>query len=121
MHVDSPHLLTEPHSSFGLESNMTTLKKFIGSMNETLASGVPAYVFQSVPSNSPILRDVVLPGSHLANLCAVSLTSRTCTGFMDERSTGIEPQVVQFYLGPAGSGAPIHFHEYARNLASWDS
>ena len=58
----------------------------------------PTYIFETISSNSPILKDFYLPS------------------FLDPELTNVESSKLQFYLGPPLSGAPVHFHRNAWNI-----
>lgn len=58
----------------------------------------PTYIFETISSTSPILKDFSLPS------------------VLDPELTNIESSKIQFYLGPPLSGAPVHFHRNAWNI-----
>lgn len=95
--------------AFGYSSTTpTTVKAFLSKMKQfheehSELNSVedilhPTYIFQTIPSSSPLLNDFQLPQVLSPNL------------------THIEPTKIQFYLGPPLSGAPMHFHRNAWNV-----
>lgn len=105
-------------SQFGMAANVTTLGMQLqymawlhakastdgdgdGSSSGGSKGAPPGYVFQPVGANSMLLDGIQLPQ------------------FLDPSRTEIELQTSQFYLGPAGSGAPFHFHRAAFNALVW--
>lgn len=59
---------------------------------------IPDYAFESLPAEHPLTRDMQMPEA------------------LNPVETEIIPQSVQFYVGPAGSGAPMHVHRSAYNV-----
>lgn len=97
--------------SFGYSTTtVTTLKEFLAKMKQIhqerktkkqdLAEEIPrpTYIFQTVPMDTPLLHNFTLPR------------------VLDPEVTHISPTKVQFYVGPALSGAPVHFHRSAWNV-----
>jgi len=95
--------------SFRYGTNKTSIKAFMAKMKqlyqdhqswsadpETLPH--PTYIFETIPLDSPLLRDFKLPSVLNPNMTHISVTK------------------MQFYLGPALSGAPLHFHRSAWNV-----
>lgn len=94
--------------SFGYNTTKrTSLKEFMSKMRqfqedmENLSAELishPNYIFETVSPKSPLLSEFKPPA------------------VLDEEVTHISPLKMQFYLGPALSGAPVHFHRNAWNL-----
>lgn len=84
------------------DSNVTTLKAFLATMREIYQEHKnsakvedlpgPQHVFEPVSLQSPLLREFKLPSVLNPSTTHISMTS------------------LQFYLGPALSGSPAHFH-----------
>ena len=100
--------VTIPYAeSFGGGSNLTTVRAFMAGMRSTHQQhkeldtayrvAFPTYIFE--PTNSELL------------LKHFSLPS-----VLNPNVTHISSSKFQFYLGPALSGAPVHFHRSAWNL-----
>eukprot|EP00039_Didymoeca_costata_P011934 m.170037 g.170037 ORF g.170037 m.170037 type:complete len:791 (+) comp15335_c0_seq1:129-2501(+) len=98
-----------PYSkSFGLESNITTIQQHLAYTRWVLEANEkgkgpkhPAQVFESLDGDSPISQAVMFPS------------------FVDTQESKIQMQNIQFYLGPPGSGAPLHFHRAALNVLAY--
>ena len=58
----------------------------------------PSYIFESISDDSPLLDDFILPS------------------ILDPELTHMSMSQIQFYIGPALSGAPGHFHQSAWNI-----
>ncbi|XP_065905980.1 uncharacterized protein [Dysidea avara] len=93
--------------SFGYSDNETkfvTLQEFVNKMDQLSQMGEkeypsqPSYIFEPISENSPLLDDFVLPS------------------ILDPELTHATLSHVQFYIGPALSGAPGHFHRNAWNV-----
>ncbi len=94
--------------SFGYSTTKkTTIKAFLESMKQFQEDNKnvkvdsiphPNYIFESVPADSPVLKEFKPPG------------------VLDEEITHINSLKMQFYLGPPLSGAPVHFHRNAWNV-----
>lgn len=95
--------------SFRYRTNKTSLKGFMAKMKQLYQSHQiwkaeletlthPTYIFETIPLDSPLLRDFKLPDVLNPNVTHISVTK------------------MQFYLGPALSGAPQHFHRSAWNV-----
>ena len=97
--------------SFGYSTtNITTVKAFLAKMKQLhqerktnkqdLAEELPhpSYIFQTVPMDTPLLDNFTLPRILNPEVTHISLTK------------------IQFYVGPALSGAPVHFHRSAWNV-----
>lgn len=92
--------------SFGYSdgTNMSTnLQKFIAKMDRISQMGAneypsqPSYIFEPIKDDSPLLSDFTIPS------------------ILDPELTHISMSQLQFYIGPALSGAPGHFHRSAWN------
>ena len=96
-----------PHAEFAGSGNQTTIRTYLSKMkqlhHESKEQGKiggttpPMYVYQSVPMDSPLLRDLKLPEILNPDLTHIS-TAKTF-----------------FYVGPAISGLPPHYHR-----STWD-
>ena len=94
--------------SFGYTTTRkTSIKTFLGNMKQFQEDNKnvpidsiphPNYIFESVPTDSPILKDFKPPA------------------VLNEEVTHINTLKLQFYLGPPLSGAPVHFHRNAWNV-----
>ena len=95
--------------AFGYSSTTkTTAKAFVSKMKQyneqhkqldSFEYASPStYIFETIPSTSPLLKEFELPEVLNPNL------------------THIEPTKIQFYIGPPMSGAPMHFHRNAWNV-----
>eukprot|EP00041_Stephanoeca_diplocostata_P031362 m.976002 g.976002 ORF g.976002 m.976002 type:complete len:795 (+) comp23943_c0_seq13:178-2562(+) len=58
----------------------------------------PDYIFSSIKAGSPLVKDLRVPG------------------VFNPAQTEIVVQNMQFFVGPAGSGAPMHYHRAAYNV-----
>lgn len=94
--------------SFGYNISLTTLKDFLDKMNlinkeqgevkNALDAQPPNYIFETVPQDSPILEHFETPR------------------VLNPSVTHISTAKMQFYVGPALSGAPAHFHRSSWNV-----
>lgn len=93
--------------SFGYNdgtNKSTNLKDFVAKMDRLFQMGMneypsqPSYIFEPIKDNSPLLNDFILPS------------------ILDPEYTHISISQIQFYIGPALSGAPGHFHRSAWNV-----
>eukprot|EP00051_Salpingoeca_urceolata_P020597 m.310840 g.310840 ORF g.310840 m.310840 type:complete len:345 (-) comp19648_c5_seq4:262-1296(-) len=92
-------------SAFGMQANHTTLAQYKAYLDELHAAQLdgieepnyPQYVFESISPSHPFMADIFIPAT------------------FDPVNTYIDIKSIQFYLGPAGSGAPMHFHSDAYN------
>ena len=93
--------------SFGYNdgtNKSTNLQGFIAKMDQLFQMGMneypsqPSYIFEPIKDNSPLLNDFTL------------------SSILDPEYTHISISQIQFYIGPALSGAPGHFHRSAWNV-----
>ena len=93
--------------TFGYNDNTNksiSLQEFVAKMDQLFQMGVnkyppqPSYIFEPIKDNSPLLNDFILPS------------------ILDPEYTHISISQIQFYIGPALSGAPGHFHRSAWNF-----
>lgn len=94
--------------SLGKSSSITTsLKDFLVEMKQFQVDHEhlsidsvpsPTYIFETIPRNSPLLKEFSPPA------------------VLDENITQISPLKFQFYLGPPMSGVPVHFKRNAWNV-----
>eukprot|EP00055_Hartaetosiga_balthica_P015073 m.86761 g.86761 ORF g.86761 m.86761 type:complete len:768 (-) comp8771_c0_seq2:285-2588(-) len=108
-------------AAFGLESNLTTVSAFMAYMDEQHEASLdgiedlkpPSYIFSSMRSererNAEFHDHASLTGEFLLEN---DFFIPECVG---PHVSEIETRSRQFYLGPAGSGAPMHVHSGAWN------
>jgi len=93
--------------SFAYSSDVnksTSLQEFIAKMDQLFQMGIdqypsqPLYIFEPIKEDSPLLDGFILPS------------------ILDPELTHISMSQIQFYIGPALSGAPGHFHRSAWNI-----
>lgn len=88
----------------GSTNKTTTLQDFVAKMDQLFQMGKneypsqPSYIFETIRGDSPLLNDFVLPS------------------LLDPELTHMSISQIQFYIGPALSGAPGHFHRSAWNI-----
>jgi hypothetical protein len=119
-------------AAFGLKENTTTLEAFravLDDLFEGHSNAIedpvpPPYIFSSLPLTSPLAEYVGLPSFldpqvtelETKNLQVSRLREwrgwRGWRGWRQRHAVGLNWgwHMRQFYLGPAGSGAPMHFH-----------
>lgn len=100
--------VTVPYAeSFGYSNStneLTNLQDFIAKMDQLFQMGAneypsqPSYIFETIRDDSPLLDDFILPS------------------ILDPELTHMSMSELQFYIGPALSGAPGHFHRSAWNI-----
>eukprot|EP00038_Savillea_parva_P025637 m.48754 g.48754 ORF g.48754 m.48754 type:complete len:279 (+) comp7029_c0_seq1:1595-2431(+) len=94
--------------AFGLNASEITLAEYLQYMDRMHVRGppdllkrpnaTPDYAFESLDANHPLTTEMQMPP------------------VLNPEETEIIPQSVQFYVGPAGSGAPMHVHRSAYNV-----
>ena len=100
--------VTVPYAeSFGYSdgtNELINLQDFVAKMDQLFQMGAnkypsqPTYIFETIRDDSPLLENFVLPS------------------ILDPELTHISMSEMQFYVGPALSGAPGHFHRSAWNI-----
>ena len=90
---------------YGNSTNKSTnLKDFVAKMDKLFQMGVngypsqPFYIFGAIQHDSPLLDEFILPS------------------ILDPELTHVSISQIQFYIGPALSGAPSHFHSNGWNI-----
>ena len=124
---DQVSVSTIPYAgSFGTPSQMATLKE-VADMGGTasLSSASPSYAF-SVPGGTwktKLQKDAILPSFLLESLKKlgkkIDESEIKSKSYIENQKMGSTSWEIQFYLGPAGSGAPVHFHGHAVNTLSY--
>ena len=94
--------------TFGYMAQSTTLKTYLGKMKEFFHQNkdtgsykdvsAPSFIFETIPSNFPLIEKFKLPSILNPNQTHISMTD------------------IYFYVGPAFSGMPPHFHRSSWNL-----
>eukprot|EP00042_Codosiga_hollandica_P042511 m.391570 g.391570 ORF g.391570 m.391570 type:complete len:279 (+) comp56346_c0_seq31:1280-2116(+) len=107
--------VTIPYAGiFGLEVNSTTLREFVKQIDVPTRNGDPGYIFEEPPSE--LTSHFVMPRIHILCPRVVDVMHEflgVATFHADAGLAGDSRFVSrQFYLGPKGSGAPMHFHSY---------
>jgi hypothetical protein len=111
-------------SSFGVAQAVATLQQVAdfneppgkeGDQDGKAPAAAPAYVF-TVASNSlqrKLAKDAPVPN-------ALNFQVENGDTIVTSRNKGEEGNVaLQFYLGPMGSGAPVHYHGHAANTLAY--
>jgi hypothetical protein len=122
---DQVSVSTIPYAgSFGTPSQMTTLKE-VADMGGTASLSSPSYAF-SVPGGTwktKLQKDAILPPFLLQSLKKlgkkIDEDEIKSKSYIENQKMGSTSWEIQFYLGPAGSGAPVHFHGHALNSLSY--
>ena len=102
------HEVLVPYArAFGANDTITTLRNFVDKLKkvnkqqqqatDVLDLAPPTYIFESLPNNSAILEHFEMPS-------------------VLDPALGIITREVQFYVGGALSGAPVHYHSSAWNV-----
>eukprot|EP00056_Hartaetosiga_gracilis_P005825 m.89550 g.89550 ORF g.89550 m.89550 type:complete len:796 (+) comp12296_c0_seq12:23-2410(+) len=105
-------------ASFGLEANLTTVSDFMDYMDEQHSADLdgfedldaPSYIFSSMSDSPSGFHDHVSQTGE--SLLHNDFKIPDCIG---PSVSEIQTRTRQFYLGPAGSGAPMHVHSGAWN------
>ena len=107
-HLKFTEVLVPYAESFGYNHTTITLGEFLDKMKQIHKEystvkdpsllPPPTYIFETIPPNSPLLEHFTTPAILNPSLTHISNTK------------------TQFYVGPALSGAPIHFHRNAWNV-----
>ena len=94
--------------TFGYTTQPTTLKAYLGKMkqlfhqNKDLGSyqeaAPPSFIFETIPADLPLIQKFKIPA------------------ILNPNQTHISTANIHFYLGPAFSGTPPHFHRSSWNL-----
>ncbi len=109
-------------STFSLEETPTTVTEhmhYMSNISQTLSElssnpGAPTgYIFGVPPPDSPLFSETLTPG--LTNFFPPpsEVIHQECpTEVLDFTSVHANVDRPQFFLGPAGSGAPLHYHTF---------
>ena len=110
--------------SFGTQSQVTTLKE-VADMGVSASLSSPSYAF-STPGGtwkSKLQKDALIPPFLLESLKKfgkkVDEDEIKSKSYIENQKLGSTSWEIQFYLGPAGSGAPVHFHGHAVNSLAY--
>jgi hypothetical protein len=111
--------------SFGSPSQVTTLKEVADMGISASFSSSPSYAFSTPGSTwkSKLQKDALLPPFLLESLKVLGKTvdedEIKSKSYIESQKIGSTSWEIQFYLGPAGSGAPVHFHGHAVNSLAY--
>lgn len=103
--------------TFGKKQSLSTIREVANSQDST--AEVPLYTFCTPTSQwaDKLLSDVPVPRSLLRST-ADSTDVDSGVGVVDPATASWSFEI-QFYLGPAGTGAPVHFHGHAMNTLAY--
>ncbi|EGD77594.1 hypothetical protein PTSG_08691 [Salpingoeca rosetta] len=128
-------------SAFGMEANETSVLSFLEYMEDHYAASIkniedielPAYIFASLPTQSPSTKtggedgeddggngddndeDATASASGSDGIHRLAFRDFQIPECIGPHVSEIETRTKQFYLGPAGSGAPMHVHSGSWN------